>query len=443
MILKSTFREPLEFNERFTFTIDLLENTSHNVLITGKAGTGKSTLLKYFREHTLKNVAVLAPTGVAAVNIQGQTIHSFFCMRPDTTPDSVYNIRLRKTQKAIYKNLDAVVIDEVSMVRADLLDCVDNFLRAHGKHPDLPFGGVQMIFFGDLLQLPPIVTRVEASTFGSSYESAYFFDSKIFIELVKNDKIMFVELDKIYRQKDEVFINLLGNIRSGQLTAENMNMINSRVVRDFVPPENEFFIYLTTTNRLADEVNEKELAKLAHPHCKFKAEISGKFEANSYPTKESLELKVGAQVMMLNNDTEGRWVNGTVGRVVDLNPRQDKISVELEDGKLVDVEPFEWDMYRFYFDEDLNRLESESIGAFKQFPIRLAWAVTIHKSQGKTFSKVIVDVGWGAFATGQIYVALSRCTDFEGVILKRPIGKKDILIDDRVIAFMKTINNKE
>ncbi|MBF0479562.1 MAG: AAA family ATPase [Candidatus Omnitrophica bacterium] len=439
MILKSTFREPLEFNERFVFTIDLLENTSQNALITGKAGTGKSTLLKYFREHTLKNAVVLAPTGVAAVNIQGQTIHSFFCLRPDTTPESVYDIRLRKAQKELYKNLETIVIDEISMVRADLLDCVDNFLRAFGKNPDLPFGGVQMVFIGDLLQLPPVVSSPEESIFKSSYKSAYFFDSKVFQDLIKEKKINFIELDKIYRQKDDDFIQLLAHIREGKLSGEDMNLINSRVARDFVPPDNDFFIYLTTTNRLADEVNEKELSKLIGPKRRFSAEVSGKFDPKSYPTKEDLELKVGAQVMMLNNDPESRWVNGTVGRVIRIADEEDKVVVELEDGRIVDVNPHQWDMYRFYYDEELDRLQSESVGLFKQYPLRLAWAVTIHKSQGKTFSKVIVDVGWGAFACGQIYVALSRCTHFEGIILKRPIAKKDILIDAHVLRFVEEI----
>lgn len=430
----------VEFNDRFARAYDLLENTRGNVFITGKAGTGKSTLLQYFRDHTIKNVAVLAPTGVAAVNIKGQTVHSFFRFKPDITPEGVRSIRIRRTQKALYRNVDTIVIDEISMVRADLLDCVDVFLRLHGKDGEAPFGGVQMVFIGDLYQLPPVVTPAERNIFRDVYPSPYFFDSKVFRELHGGDlhprNVEVVELKKIYRQKEEAFVRLLGTIRNRTATHAHLKALNERCIPHFQPPPDDFYIYLTTTNILADRINQEKLDELPGQSYYYKGMLTGGFEPRSLPTHQSLELKTGAQVMLLNNDAGGRWVNGSIGKIVEIFDEGKVIAVELSGGGKVEVTPFRWEMFRFFFNEDTESLESEPAGSFTQYPLRPAWAVTIHKSQGKTFDKVIIDVGNGTFAHGQAYVALSRCSNFEGLVLKRPILRRHILLDHSIVRFM-------
>jgi len=427
--------QAFDFNEEFSRAFDLLENTKQHVFITGKAGTGKSTLLEYFRDHTTKNVAVLAPTGVAAVNVRGQTIHSFFRFKPDITVDRVRAIRLRKADRELYENLDTVMIDEVSMMRADLLDCIDAFLRIHGPHSRKPFGGVQLVFIGDLYQLPPVVTRHEESVFREFYESPYFFSAKVFPQL----DVAVVDLSKIYRQQDDAFVALLNAIRHNDVGPEVLEQLNQRFIPGFVPPENDFFVYLTTTNAIADRVNQRQLERLRAEDFCFQAKVEGAFDDKLLPTKELLEMKIGAQVMLLNNDSSGRWVNGSIGKVLavgeDLSGTQ-VVQVELENGREVEVGPFTWEMFRFYFDEVTRRLESETVGSFMQYPLKLAWAVTIHKSQGKTFSKVVLDIGSGAFAHGQTYVALSRCTHLEGIVLRRPISPRDIIVDPTISQFM-------
>jgi len=432
--------QDIEFNEEFAHAYDLLENSTGNVFITGKAGTGKSTLLQYFRDHTSKNVAVLAPTGVAAVNIKGQTVHSFFRFKPDITPDNVHSIRIRKSQKSLYQKIDTIIVDEISMVRADLLDCIDIFLRLHGKNRLNAFGGIQMIFIGDLYQLPPVVQRVEQSIFKDVYSSPFFFDSKIFKEINNGEqhpqRFNIIELKKIYRQKEEEFIKLLGTIRNRTATEAQLKVLNERYNPHFSPEEDDYYIHLTTTNALADRVNQKKIDALQSESYFYEGTISGKFESRNLPTSQSLELKIGAQVMLLNNDASGRWINGSIGKITDIIDEGKIVGVELSDGQIVEVTPFKWEIFRFFFNDDTASLETETIGSFTQYPLRLAWAVTIHKSQGKTFTKVIVDLGNGAFAHGQTYVALSRCTHFEGLILKKPILKRHILLDDNVVQFM-------
>lgn len=425
----------LDIDEQFICAYDLFENTPKNVFVTGKAGTGKSTLLQYFRDHTTKNVVALAPTGVAAVNVQGQTIHSFFRFRPDITPESVYTIKMSRERRKMYSQIDTIIIDEISMVRADLLDCIDAFLQLYGKHQDLPFGGIQLIFFGDLYQLPPVVTRREEKLFQELYASPYFFDAKS----ISSIKMEFFELTNIHRQTETNFIELLNAVRNREVEAEHLNLLNSRVDPWFKPEDDDFYIYLTTTNKLADEINEMHLNQLQDDLYYHEGAIAGKFESRELPTHENLEFKVGAQVMMLNNEPTGRWFNGSIGKIISIIEEAEIIVVELADGEVIEVFPFTWEMHRFFFNEDTEMIESERIGAFTQFPLRLAWAVTIHKSQGKTFSKVILDIGYGTFAYGQIYVALSRCTSLKGLVLKKPILKKHILLDDHVVDFMKKI----
>lgn len=422
--------ENIELNEKFLYALNLMEKSWKNVFITGKAGTGKSTLLHYFKNTTKKEIAVLAPTGVAALNVGGQTIHSFFKFQPDVTLKSVKYIYDNK----VYQLIDAIIIDEISMVRADLLDCVDKFLRLNGKNQDEPFGGVQMIFIGDLYQLPPIIKYKEKEIFEKHYKSQYFFDSKVF----ENIDIEFIELEKIYRQKDKRFIELLNAVRNRTITEQDIEELNKRVDANFEVPDDDFYINLTTTNELSNNINEKELSKLKEKLFEFKGEIKGKFDKNSLPTEFNLKIKIGSQVMLLNNDSGHRWVNGTIGKVIDIeeNKKEKLIILELFNGKRVKVSKYTWDIYKLYYNNEIKSLDSETIGSFTQYPIRLAWAVTIHKGQGKTFDNVIIDIGNGAFAYGQVYVALSRCISLDGIILKKPIKKHHILMDWKVVDFL-------
>ncbi len=425
----------IEINPEFRRALDIMETTRSHIFITGKAGTGKSTLLDYFRNSTRKKVAVLAPTGVAALNVLGQTIHSFCRFKPDITLDKVKKLSVKAS--ALYKNLNAVIIDEVSMVRADLLDCVDKFLRLNGPHPRKPFGGLQMIFIGDLYQLPPVVTSAEQSVFSTQYESPYFFSSHIFND-PKFD-MEFVELEKIYRQTEEDFILLLNAIRNRSVTDEDIGRLNRRLDPTFVPPDEDFYIHLTSTNDLAYQRNQEKLALLPGRTYRYQGHRAGEFDKSHLPTDDILELKPGAQVMMVNNDSNGRWVNGSIGRIAGIEKVKsapDVLTVELQDGFEVEVEPYTWELFKLNYDVNAGKLFSETIGSFTQYPLRLAWAITIHKSQGKTFDKVVIDIGRGTFAHGQVYVALSRCTNFQGIILKKEIRKPHIRMDWRVIKFL-------
>jgi ATP-dependent DNA helicase PIF1 len=428
-------REPaphIDLNEQFRHALDVMENSNRSVFVTGRAGTGKSTLLSYFRSCTRKKVAVLAPTGVAAINVRGQTIHSFFGFKPHITLDKVRRVRVRDSENSIYKKLDAIIIDEISMVRADLLDCVDRFLKLNGPDPERPFGGVQMIFIGDLYQLPPVVTGVEREAFRSLYESPYFYSARAFEPLTME----FIELEKVYRQKDQRFIDLLNAIRNNSITDWGLKILNERYIPDFEPPESGMFIYLTTTNEMAGRINDEMLARLKRRSHVFAATIEGDFGNEYLPTKVDLEVKIGAQIMLLNNDPDGRWVNGTVGRVTGVieDKAEDIVVAELGDGETVEITPFTWEIFRFFV--DAGNLQSEVIGRFKQYPLMLAWAVTIHKSQGKTFDHVVIDLGRGTFAHGQTYVALSRCTSLEGIVLKQPLLKRHVMTDFRVMRFL-------
>jgi ATP-dependent DNA helicase PIF1 len=428
----------IDLNPEFRYALDILENSRKSIFITGRAGTGKSTLLTYFREQTKKKVAVLAPTGVAALNVKGQTIHSFFKFKPGITPNRVK--KSRSGNSNIYRNLDIIVIDEVSMVRSDLLDCVDRFLRLNGPHAKQPFGGIQMAFIGDLYQLPPVVSSGEKEVFQSLYETPYFYGANVF----QSFDMEFVELEKIYRQHDEEFIKLLNGIRNNSITEEGLELLNSRYDPDFQPALDEFYIYLTTTNKLAEEINTNRLTALKGRLYTVTGVIEGDFGREYLPTNVDLNFKVGAQIMMLNNDVEGRWVNGSIGKItgVDDGTGSERIIIaELDSGEEVDIKPYTWEIYRFFVDE--NGLQSEAIGKFKQYPLMLAWAVTIHKGQGKTFEKVVIDVGGGIFAHGQMYVALSRCTTLEGIVLKKPALKKHIWKNFQVMDFLTKYQYKK
>lgn len=437
----------IELNKEFRRALDLMENTNTMVFVTGRAGTGKSTLLSYFREHTKKKIVVLAPTGVAAVNVKGQTIHSFFGFKPDITVQNIRKVDKGSGQRhAIYTKLDAIVIDEVSMVRADLLDCVDQFLRLNGPQSHRPFGGIQMILIGDPYQLPPVLTSQDKSAFFKQYDSPYFFAAKVFsgqkeLNLDARKPIMeLVELEKIYRQHDDVFISFLNAIRNNSVTSEELELLAPRTDPNYESSRDQFEIHLTTTNAMAAEVNAKRLSKLKGKSWTFRGTISGMFERKQLPTDEILDVKIGAQIMLLNNDRSGRWINGTIGKVTaisaDKKLKEDVVMVELPDGDVEPVAPYTWEMYAYRYDAPNRRIESDAIGSFTQYPFRLAWAVTIHKAQGKTFDRVILDIGRGTFAPGQLYVGLSRCTSLEGLVLKRPILKRHVFMDWSVVRFM-------
>ncbi|HAK89775.1 MAG TPA: AAA family ATPase [Nitrospiraceae bacterium] len=438
--MKNLTASSIDLNPQFLHALQIMEETDKNVFITGRAGTGKSTLLQHFRNTTKKNIAVLAPTGVAAVNVKGQTVHSFFGFKPDITLDMVSGIRPR--DKTIYKKLDAIVIDEVSMVRADLMDCIAGFLRIHGKNKSLPFGGIQMIFIGDLYQLPPVVTSRDKTLFEGLYKSPYFFDAMVFD--IGFD-MQFIELEKVYRQRDDKFLNILNAIRNNTATDDDIAAINARHMPDF-HDDKGFYIYLTTTNDLADSINIRRLADLKGKEYRYHGLVEGDFNAKDLPTGLDITIKSGAQVMLLNNDSMGRWINGSIGRITGIKKSKDApdiIRIKLQDGETVDVEPYTWGMYEFHYDKNAGTVISDVIGTFTQYPLKLAWAVTIHKGQGMTFERIIIDIGRGTFSHGQIYVALSRCTTLEGIVLKKLIAKKHIFMDWRVVDFVTKYQYKQ
>jgi ATP-dependent DNA helicase PIF1 len=440
MLPKNTMLPPLsiDINDQFQKALALMEETDQPVFITGKAGTGKSTLLTYFRKITRKGLAVLAPTGVAAVNVQGQTIHSFCGFKPDVSLEKIKKVSEKnKAGALLYKKLDALVIDEISMVRADLLDCLEKFLRLNGPQPRKPFGGIQMIFIGDLYQLPPVVTPAEKDHFKLAYETPYFFSARIFSD--PRFKMELVELEKIYRQTDEDFIFLLNAIRNRSATEQDLEHLNSRHTPHFNPREGDHYLYLTSTNDQALKRNQEKLACLPGKIFYAHGLIDGNFDAAALPTERVLELKPGAQVMLLNNDPFGRWVNGSIGQIIrvpDQEGPEELIQVKLNNHERVQVSPHTWQIFHYTYDARSQSIYSEPVGSFIQYPLKLAWAITIHKSQGKTFDKLVIDIGRGTFAHGQVYVALSRCTRLSGIILSKPIQRHHILMDYRVVKFL-------
>ncbi len=426
----------IDLNTDFRRALELLDGTNSNIFVTGRAGTGKSTLLGHFREHTKKTVAVIAPTGVAAVNVAGQTIHSFFGFRPDITIAKVRRDYRSIRKSGLYKKLDAIVIDEISMVRADLLDCIDTFLRMHGPVKNHPFGGIQMIFIGDLHQLPPVVTNQQKEMFSQLYESPYFFSAHVMDEC----SFEIIELHTIYRQDDNELIEILNAVRNNSIEDHHLDRLNSRFDESIQPDPEQYYIYITTTNVRVDAVNAQELHALAVPVQQFEAQISGNFDPKSAPAPTELHIALGAQVMLTNNDQAGRWINGTIGRIVRIDKKSDEepdsVIVLLESGKEVEVTPHTWEMFQYYYDVANKMVDSRTVGSFTQYPITLAWAITIHKSQGKTFTHAIIDMDRGTFAPGQAYVALSRCVNLSGMILRRPIQPQHILTDARVSQFL-------
>jgi len=424
-------KKPITLSKEYQYALDILEKTKQNIFITGRAGTGKSTLLKLFRDTTKKRVVVLAPTGVAALNVKGQTIHSFFGF--PGKPIGPEDIRRRKNRK-LYEKLDMLIIDEISMVRADMIDNMDYFLRIN-RNNNVPFGGVQVVFFGDLFQLPPVVaTKEEYQLFNTHFDSPYFFSGKVFDD--DRFEMENVELRTTYRQESRHFIRLLDAVRTNQLDYDDLEDLNERHFPEF--EAEDYYITLSARNKVADEINKRQLARLQTEAFVYRASVTGEFNPRLFPTELDLGLKLGAQVMFVKNDPQRKFVNGTIGKVVELNEDEVNVSIQNDDGssKLLKLEKMEWEILKYKNNElDASKIESNVVGTFTQYPVKLAWAITIHKSQGKTFDRIIVDMGKGAFEHGQTYVALSRCRTLEGVILKQKLNPKDIMVDERIVEF--------
>jgi ATP-dependent exoDNAse (exonuclease V) alpha subunit len=413
---------PAVLTDNFRAILRELEQGHDNYLITGKAGTGKSTLLRLFAKTTAKNHVVLAPTGVAALNAGGQTIHSFFGFPPRMMDPS----ELRPSRKRkMYQKLETIVIDEISMVRADMIDLIDKFLKLQRKNT-MPFGGVQMVFFGDVMQIPPVIAhREEAAYLRSRYISPYFFSAHVF-ELETSFRP--IELTEVFRQKDHHFIKLLDQIRLGSLDYDDLDFINERCQKIF--PRGLPYIHLSARNAAVDRTNRAKLDELNTSSMTFPARTTGVFQSKNTLADEILVLKENAQVMFLKNDPEGKYVNGTLGIVDEMT--NEAIRVKTDD-EVIELGLATWEMVKYNFENE--KIHSEVVGTFTQFPLKLAWAMTIHKSQGKTFDRALIDLGRGAFTSGQTYVALSRCRELEGISLSRPLQMSDIITDRILVEF--------
>ncbi|MGQ9696984.1 MAG: ATP-dependent DNA helicase [Armatimonadota bacterium] len=414
--------------------MSLLDSGSPVVFVTGKAGTGKSTLIRYLRKVLTKRLAVVAPTGVAAINAGGATIHSMFRLPPKIHEDK--DIK-RVYGRKLYQKLELLIVDEVSMVRADLMDSVDCFLRKNRESPH-PFGGVQLLLIGDLFQLPPVVTEQEREVLiRKGYTVFYFFDAFS----LKRAPISFVELPKVFRQTDEDFINILNCIRAGEDVDDAVVELNARCFRPDTDPT-DLDLILTCTNAKADEINQRELDQLPTKARVFQGRITGEFSIkdDKLPSPMDLTLKIGARVMFTKNDEQHRWVNGTIGVVRDMD--QNSVTVELlgeHRGSVHNVQAVTWETYRYEYDEENDNIVARKVGEDIQYPLMLSWAVTIHKSQGKTLNNVFVDLGDGAFAPGQVYVALSRCRTLDGIRLARPIRPSEVKCDPVVTRFYREL----
>ena len=427
-------------NKELELALNFIEKTDRNLFITGKAGTGKTTFLHQIKKESLKRMVIVAPSGVAAINAKGVTIHSFFQMPfGPILPNQIANTsnqqrKFSKTKIDIIKSLDLVIIDEISMVRADLLDGIDQVLRRY-KNRNKVFGGAQVLMIGDLQQLAPVVKPNEWSLLQQHYNTVYFFSSKAYQEA----NVVSIELKHIYRQKNEDFITILNEIRNDDLSEKSAKILNERYNPTFSPSKEEGYITLTTHNRRANLINDSELNKLKTKSCFFKAEVSGKFNENAFPNDENLALKIGSQVMFIKNDSslEKRYYNGKIGVITDISKETVTVQCANEIDEIV-AEKELWDNINYSINEETKELKEDIVGSFKQIPLRLAWAITIHKSQGLTFDRAVIDAE-ASFAHGQTYVALSRCTSLEGLVLKTPISSNAIINDKTVSTFNETV----
>lgn len=439
-------------NAEFQNALRLVQYTNHSLFLTGKAGTGKSTFLKYLCTHTKKKHVILAPTGIAAVNVGGVTLHSFFKLPfcPFLPDDARFSYaRLRDTLKyqrslcQLIREVELIVIDEVSMVRADIVDVIDKILRVYSHNLRKPFGGKQMLFVGDVFQLEPVLKNEDKVLLRQFYTSPFFFSAHVFqtMELVS------IELTKVYRQRDVAFIDLLDRVRFNTVTAADLQQLNQCCLKQQSSeesfPHDDFFITLATKRNVVDYINHNRLDSLSGSLFELKGHIDGDFPETALPTSEVLHLKIGAQVLFVKNDIEKQWVNGTVGRVEYIDPELNYIEIITEDGKDCLVKREKWTNIRYSYHAEKKIVEEEVLGFFEQFPIKLAWAMTVHKSQGLTFSKVHLDFSGGVFAAGQVYVALSRCSSLSGITLNEPLSRRDIFVRPEILAFSHRFNDPE